>query len=122
MSRKRKPQTRRKPKAALTQRQRHRLNDIRPTVPHDYPNQGAQPLITTRAQGKQIRDAVRSANVVQDLEAQIDGPATRRGPKRRLSVEALTGGDDHRCVRHRQVVQPNRCRVGAHRARCRHRV
>ena len=89
MSRKRKPQTRSKPKAALTQRQRHRLNDIRPTVPHDYPNQGAEPLITTRAQGKRIRDAVRLAGVVQDLEAQVDGPATRRGPKRRLSVEAL---------------------------------
>ena len=89
MSRKRKPQTRSKPKAALIQRQRHRLNDIRPTVPHDYPNQGAEPLITTRAQGKRVLDAVRRANVTQDLEAQVDGPATRRGPKRRLSVEAL---------------------------------
>ncbi len=78
-----------KPKAALTARQRHRLNDARPSVPDDHPNQGASQLITTRAAGMRVLDMVRRAGVAKDLQAQVDGPSTRRGPKRRVSVEAL---------------------------------
>ncbi len=36
-----------------------------------------------------ILNAVRRSNVASELERQIDGPASRRGPKRRISVEAL---------------------------------
>ena len=36
-----------------------------------------------------VLNAVRRAGVAPELEAQIDGPASRRGPKRRISVEAL---------------------------------
>ena len=83
------PQALRKPKLALTERQRHRLNDARPSVPPDHPNQGAEALITTRALGMRVLDAVRRAGVAQDLEAHVDGPWPRPGPKRRVSVEAL---------------------------------
>ena len=90
MSRKRKPQpARRERQATLTQRQRHRLNDNRPPVPHGHPNQAAEPLLSSKALGTRILNAVRLADVAPDLEAQVDGPATRRGPKRRFRVEAL---------------------------------
>ena len=90
MSRKRKPQpARRERQATLTQRQRHRLNDNRPPVAHGHPNQAAEPLLSSKALGTRILNAVRLADVAPDLEAQVDGPATRRGPKRRFRVEAL---------------------------------
>ena len=88
MSRRRKPPSRSRPKA-LTARQRQQLNNKRPSIPQDHPDQAAEPLMTTRALGMRIRDAVRRAGVAHELERQIDGPASRRGPKRRISVEAL---------------------------------
>ena len=89
MSRRHKPPSHNTPKMALTARQRQRLNDKRPSVPSDHPNQGAEPMITSKAVGMRIRDAVRRAGVADELERQVDGPASRRGPKRRISVEAL---------------------------------
>ena len=88
MSRRRKPPSRSRPKA-LTARQRQRLNDKRPSIPSDHPTQGAEPMITSKALGRRILDAVRRAGVADELERQVDGPASRRGPKRRISVEAL---------------------------------
>ena len=90
MSRRRKPQTaRRERQATLTQRQRHRLNDIRPPVPRGHPNQAAEPLLSSKALGTRILNVVRLTDVAPRLEAQVNGPATRRGPKRRFRVEAL---------------------------------
>ena len=46
-------------------------------------------MITSKAVGMRILNAVRRADIASELERQIDGPASRRGPKRRISVEAL---------------------------------
>ena len=85
-----KPSTRTKPDAAaLTQQQRQGLNDIRPPVPRDHPNRAAEPLLSSKALGMSILNAVRRSGVAQELEAQLDRSEVYRGPKRRISVEAL---------------------------------
>lgn len=90
MSRQPKPSTHGQPDAAaLTHQQRERLNDIRSPVPRDHPNRAAEPLLSSKALGMEVLNAVRRSGVAQELEERLDRAGTHRGPKRRISVEAL---------------------------------
>ncbi len=90
MSREPKPSTRGNRDApTLTHQQRQRLNDIRPPVPRDHPNRAAEPLLSSKALGMEVLNTVRRSGVAQWLEERLDRTGAHRGPKRRISVEAL---------------------------------
>ena len=87
---------RRKPAAKhaahLTARQRQALNDRRPPIPEGHPDQAAEILITSKAVGMRVLNAVQRSGVGAVLDALHEAQTGGRGRNRKISDTALLVG------------------------------